>query len=343
MAETNKIFTEEEIRRLERMPHVALIEEMEAGRYDKALLWCENLCKLYRYTFDLRVRWDDQLSRCIFDNLGADGIYDVMRWCSFRKKDLEKLRITPEDEQTIKDLIRDRDIAACRKWIDKQYKMFRTAHDIRIEWETVLMTFIYEHIGHKALFDVMETIMVPAYYSRISEIANSGFDMRVRVIRCIWGLHSHGESITIKEDDEKVSIWADYCGSGTYLLDRGVYGPPLNCALCHDLSPNTYCTDNFPIYCSHSPVQEMASVDLIGFPMVIKTPWDECDEPDYMVAKRCCHSQLYKDPKFIPDRVYQMLGKKRPSTYYFPGYKGFDFTPDTKAGPGLGDMALYFD
>lgn len=107
---TQHIFTAEEMRRLERMPHIAFIEEMEAGNFAKAKEWIEQLIPLYRYTFDLRVRWDDQLMRCIFDNAGADAVYELMRFCGFKKDEIAKLRITPEDEAKIREHIESLDV-----------------------------------------------------------------------------------------------------------------------------------------------------------------------------------------------------------------------------------------
>lgn len=342
----NRIFTNEEIARLCELPHDAFIRCMEEGKKDKAKEWLKNIFILYEFAFDHRILWDDVLMDGIYKKLGPDAVYDVMKDRGFSEKSITPLRLTKEKEDEVLGYVDANDVGACKRWMTREYKNMMYAHNLRIEWETILMTYLYKNVSPEYEFEVMDSIIRPNYEGLVREIADNNFDMRLRAVRCIWGLHTHGAPIEMWEDDEKVTIKMTYCNSGTMLLDKGIYGAPHNCTLCHDICPNTFSVDNFPIYCSHAPIQEFTSIDIVGFPIAINTPWDECDEPGYQFAQKACHYHIYKDPKDIPQRVFDMLGKERPSTYYFPGYEGFEYTPmpkqeGTQDWPG--SLSLYWD
>ena len=215
------------------------------------------------------------------------------------------------------------DVQAVKAWNDREYFKFNHSHDLRIEWETRLKTVIYEKLGAERLWEVMRLVVEDYYLPTLVNAKGNNWDFRYRVESRIAGLHSHGEYCAAVEDDEKCRIIMTPCGSGTWLIEKGVYEMPqclCRCKACE----YTFGLDDFPVYCTHSPLQEMICIERFGFPNAINTPYDLIDDPDYVFARECCHFDLFKDPKDIPDRVYEMLGKKRPDTYEFPGYEGFE-------------------
>lgn len=335
-----RLFTREEMDQLVVRPHEGLMAAAKAGDKDKAKLWLKCLYKVYHYGFASRVMWDKVLMDTIYDKLGPDGVYDVMRRRDWTFNEIAPLQIQQEDWDEASRYIDSDDLVSLQKWVDRELRNYKLSHDLRCEWETKMMTFIHDNISPEAAYDALHKIIYDRYAMRVDNIAHHNFDMKLRVIYCIWGNHHHYGKISMDEDDEKITIKMEPCNSGMKMYHKGLYGAPYNCTMCK-ACPGTFSVDHFPIYCIHSPIQEFAAIDRVGWPTAINTPWDECDEPGYQFAEHTCHYQLYKDPKYIPDRVWEMLGKKRPDTYKFPGYEGFDWTPipgseiddDYMAGP----------
>ena len=155
------------------------------------------------------------------------------------------MKITEERRQQGLKMIEDGgDYEAFDKFLNKEYFMFNHSHDKRIEWETIIMGYVYEHAGPEALWITMASV-TPQYWQPMIDAAVNG-TYKDAVLQQIAGLETHGQPLEIMEDDEKVVVWMRPCGSGTFLMEtRHVYDAPQNCARCK-ACPQTWNIDNFP-------------------------------------------------------------------------------------------------
>ena len=222
---------------------------------------------------------------------------------------LQELLVT---EDYIEEIYRAFDAGEKEQVVEKiqtLHKMSREFHDIRIKWENYLMGYIYEEIGGDDLYEAMRKV-VSSYNAAPIETAREG-DFRKRVEQTIWGLHSHGEPLYAIEDDEKVSVYMNPCGSGQMLVESGCFSSPDKGRY---VGPHriTWQMEHFPAYCVHAPVQEILSIEALGFPYFVNCPCQELKDPNWKFAHQSCAFSVYKDNNAIPDEVYQRLGLEKP-------------------------------
>ncbi len=96
-----------------------------------------------------------------------------------------------------------------------------------------------------------------------------------------------------------------HCGSGQDLLERGSYGPPRNFTMIKKPHAMTYNMTDFPIYCTHAPMIERLWMEKYGAPCYVVYPAEK-------MASEGCWYCVYKDPKKIPEAVYERVGLKKP-------------------------------
>lgn len=324
IVEKNRIFTQEQLDEMAARPTDVMLDAVKAGNKEKAMERLDFIFSLWKMAFEIRIKWDKRFTDSIYENLGGDALYDVWRYRGFTEDQILPMCINQSDYDEAKQLIETLDVNGMEKWIERNYFNFRHSHDCRIEWETILMSHVYEHVSPEACWEAMRLTVHDFYDGGLAAAEEHDFDLQYRIQDVINGLHTHGEKLKVWEDDEKVTIIMEPCGSGTYLKNKGVYRAPQNCSLC-SACRYTFSVDKFPIYCIHSPLKEIVSAERNGWIYEVTTPWDLVDDPNYEFAKECCHFQVYKDPKYIPDRVYQMLGMERPADdkINFPGYPGY--------------------
>lgn len=306
-----RMFTDDELQEMI-IPTTERIKNAVRERDKKTAL--ELLNKLfadYQYAFDLRVVWDKAFTDYIYENLGGDALYDVWRLRGWKETSIQPMKITEERRKKCEEYIEVLDIEQVERWIDREYYQFRHSHDLRIEWETVLMGYVYRNAGPDALWETMGKV-TPFYWQHMIDVTVNG-TFKEAVLEQVGGLETHGEPLEIMEDDEKVVIWMRPCGSGQYLVDKGMYDAPHNCARCKACH-NTWDIDNFPVYCVHAPLQEMFSIKQIGWPVMVNCPLPkERNQMGYEFAKQSCGFAVYKDPNMIPEYVYEKLGFQKPN------------------------------
>lgn len=306
-----RMFTDDELQEMI-IPTTERIKNAVKEKDKKTAL--ELLNKLfadYQYAFDLRVVWDKAFTDYIYENLGGDALYDVWRLRGWKETSIQPMKITEERRKECEEYIEALDIKQVERWIDREYFQFRHSHDLRIEWETVLMGYVYRNAGPDALWETMGKV-TPFYWQHMIDVTVNG-TFKEAVLEQVGGLETHGEPLEIMEDDEKVVVWMRPCGSGQYLVDKGMYDAPHNCARCKACH-NTWDIDNFPVYCVHAPLQEMFSIKQIGWPVMVNCPLpEERNQIGYEFAKQSCGFAVYKDPNMIPEYVYEKLGFQKPN------------------------------
>lgn len=189
-----------------------------------------------------------------------------------------------------------------KKLITRMSKEFQGVHDLYMNWIADLMDYLYVRDGEEALYQALRKA-VATYLDPLAD-AYSKADFKRQVQLLVSGLRAHLVSLRIEEDDEKVTVKMEPCGSGQRLMESGAYGPPRNLSRikAHRM---TWGLSRFPIYCAHSPVQDILAIEKIGHPLFSSLPADE-------MARESCRFVIYKDPKAIPDQIYRRVGAEKP-------------------------------
>lgn len=309
----SRMFTDEELQEMIVPTTTRIRNAYKAGDKETCKKLWNKLVDDYMYAFELRVDWDKAFTDYIYNNLGGDALYEVWRFRGWTEEQIAPMKITEERRQQGLAMIEDgNDYDAFDKFLEHEYIMFRHSHDKRIEWETIIMGYVYNHAGPEALWSTMASV-TPQYWQHMIDVTLNG-TFKDAVMEQIGGLETHGEPLEIMEDDEKVVVWMRPCGSGQFLMEtRHVYEAPQKCVRCK-ACPQTWNIDNFPVYCVHAPQQEILSIKQIGWPVMVNCPLPaERDVPGYQFAKQSCGFAVYKDPNDIPEYVYKTLGFEKPA------------------------------
>ncbi len=310
--EANRFFTDEELQEIVIRPVDAAKRAIERRNRDELVVWVKRLYKTAKGSYQLRVDWDRYLTDAIYENLGVEGIYEVMPYRGFTEAELEALIPGEKEAEEVYALYDNGEYEKCSEKIQLMHDMAREFHDKRIIWETILMSYIYEKLGEKVLKDAMYKV-VRSYKMPSVETTRSG-NFRKRVQMCAWGLHTHGEPLAIEEDDEKVSMWMTPCGSGQMVVELGIYDDPEKArAKRIPAGDLTWHLPDFPVYCVHAAVQEMIAIEELGYPDFVNCPVNELKEdPCWQCGKASCRFAVYKNPEDTPEEVYTRLGKVKP-------------------------------
>jgi hypothetical protein len=187
----------------------------------------------------------------------------------------------------------------------RMYREFNFLHDGYMIWVTGLLTYIYKKLGIDAVEEAereAHTIEAKTVFKPIEET-----DLRSRVEHLASGLRGHLQPITIVEDDEKISLTMQPCGSGERIILKGGYDPEIGLATVSSPHPITWGRKDFPIYCVHCPVMEMLEIENTG-------SFGACHIVAERIHSGACQFVFYKDPANIPEEFYRRIGKRKPKT-----------------------------
>jgi hypothetical protein len=207
----------------------------------------------------------------------------------------------------------DRAIAAIKagdqgnaeKEVRGMYREFSSMHNIYRDWVAAIFSFIYEKYGDKALYEVNHAAFSFWFKSLIQKYIKEEPHRRAQMLAA--GFRGHLVPLKVEEDDKKFTVTMLPCGSGGNLVLEGGYEPPRNLARVKKAQPQTFSEENFPVYCTHCPFQEIISIEEVGYPVFVT----DCVAGD-KIGKEFCEVYIYKDPNDIPERFYERLGKKKP-------------------------------
>jgi hypothetical protein len=188
-----------------------------------------------------------------------------------------------------------------KKLAQRMYKEFNYLHDGYFTWVTGLQTYIYQNMGIEAVEEAER--LAHTIESKIAFIPSGQTDLRARVKGLVGGLRGHLQPITVHEDDEKVTIAMEPCGSGERLIQKGGYEQGL--AKVKEQHRITWGMENFPLYCVHCPVMEALDIERTG-------DFAFCHFVSDPIGKEHCQFVFYKDPANIPEDFYTRIGKKKP-------------------------------
>jgi hypothetical protein len=179
---------------------------------------------------------------------------------------------------------------------------FKHLHDGYFFWVTGLQSYIYRKLGVKAVEEAER--QAHTIEAKVVFTPPEKNDLRTRVEHLASGLRGHMQPIAIEEDDEKITLTMQPCGSGERLINMKGYEVGL--ARVKEAHPITWGQKNFPMYCVHCPVMEMLDFENSGN---LATAHFISDP----IGKEHCVFVLYKNTKDIPEEFYKRIGKKKPS------------------------------
>ncbi len=216
--------------------------------------------------------------------------------------DQELREMEPRTLDSLMDAIDSGDQEKAKELSRRLYQESLTIHDSYVNVFTAALSFIYRSYGGEVLEQGLREIFKPM--AAAAEASSGKADFRKKVQTTVHVLRGHFRPLQIQEDDEKVCITMQPCGSGQMLVEEGAYGPPRNYAMVNEPQPITFGMTDFPVYCTHDPMLEILAVELTGYPRVV------CYPPDKM-GTAPCRFCIYKDPDAIPEEVYTRVGKKK--------------------------------
>ena len=187
---------------------------------------------------------------------------------------------------------------------DKMYSQLAYLHDGYMCWISGLLTWIYENHGAEEL-EAAE-VFAHTLEAKVAFLPAGEMSFKESVERHCDILKGHVyQQIDVSEDDEKVVVAVNPCGSGGRLIKMGAYEKGF--AAVKEKCPITWGRGDLPIYCCHCPIMEIMSLDNGGDISFIHP-----NVPTISGEGRCEY-HMYKNPENIPEEYYARLGRKRPA------------------------------
>jgi hypothetical protein len=218
----------------------------------------------------------------------------------FTKEELKAMEVLPLDNALAAVEAGDKEKA--KQYIRAMHKDAQAIVDSFLTWVVDIMDYVYVNYGDEVLEKALRTRFERSESKRAERYDK--MDIRNRVQTHAGMLRALLQPLEITEDDEKVCISMKQCGSGQRLVDMGVYNPPRSVAR---MKPHrlTWNQANFPLYCAHGALQEIVSIEKIGYPTYVHLFSGD-------VGSKSCRFCFYKNPKDIPEEVYKRVGMKKP-------------------------------
>lgn len=171
------------------------------------------------------------------------------------------------------------------------------------EFVSALIAYIYRHHGDDALEDALRfcanIVISPMFESMLALSTRE----RVEAFASLFRAHS-GRGMRIEEDDEKVTLILDPCGSGGRMVQEGAFGPGGKFPRIEKAQRITFGRENFPCYCAHCAVlHHIVPIEQTGAPFPPIEVGEGPGDP--------CKWIFYKDHAEVPERYFEQVGMQR--------------------------------
>jgi len=180
------------------------------------------------------------------------------------------------------------------------YRESLQMHDMYVDWVAGLMDHIYKNYGENALYEALREWRMRQPHVDVRDV-----NFKARVKGLVHALKGHLMPMKVEEDDEKVSITMQPCGSGQRLVEKGSYRPPCNFTMIQKPHLMTWGMTDFPVYCAHEPVIERVSIEQLGYLTQVAVPAEK-------VGDKACTFCVYKNVDDIPEKFYTRVRKQKP-------------------------------
>jgi hypothetical protein len=186
---------------------------------------------------------------------------------------------------------------------ERMYQETLKMHDMYVDWTASFMDWIYKNYGDDALLQAEKKVFKD-FIGKLPDLRKVPF--RLRAQGTVNSLRGHQQPLKIVEDDEKICITMEPCGSGELLVQRGRYGPPCNLSMIQKPHIITGGKTDFPVYCTHEPVLELIAIEMFGYPITV------CFPPEKVAREGGCRFCIYKNFNDIPEEFWTKVGKQKP-------------------------------
>jgi hypothetical protein len=223
----------------------------------------------------------------------------------FSKEELDELGASTVTQ--LRKAINRGDREQALELVNELYDGFVGLHDGSMIWIAGLLSHIYRNYGGSNAVEAAER-EAHTIESRLAAAFKPGgkADLRSRLTNLLRGIKGHvHQPMAITEDDEKVIVTVEPCGSGGRLIAMGGYEPETGLIRIAEPHSITWQKANFPIYCVHCPIMGALTLERSNNFSFVKT-FEETE------AGSRCQYLFYKDPQAIPENYYTCIGKKRP-------------------------------
>lgn len=194
----------------------------------------------------------------------------------------------------------------------------KALHDLFCDWIWDIFTKTSEQHGEEAVYNLcrstQETWMMRRTWKGLSKLS---VEDRVRINAEVMRAHRCGPqqdgAIEIIEEEDRISIKMDPCGSGGRMR-RGDpvdgtpsrLGSPYHFGVTQKGYPWSWGRKGVPYYCIHCAINEILPIEWGGFPLWVTGYSDDAAEP--------CYWHFYKRPDLIPAEYFRRLGFEKPTT-----------------------------
>jgi len=210
--------------------------------------------------------------------------------------------------------IDDGDLEKARYWCRREAETKNLTHDMFVDWLAALCSYICEQSGEETVVQVIRELMV-AKFSNAASVAERRTlieekGLRAWVTWCIDLARQHHSypGLTVTEDDEKIIITLNPCGSGGRLINAGLFEGEHGYRKLHRPGPHTWGETDIPVYCVHCPLgQEIIPIEVGGPGAQL---WVHASPFPKKPGDPCIH-YFYKNPADIPEEYYERLGMKK--------------------------------
>ncbi len=205
------------------------------------------------------------------------------------------------------------DLAEAKRIIEYARLEWQVDHDMYVNWSWAFFTYVAEHYGDDGLEQAMRSILGSYYKARYDKVMAS--DVKTQLQLTVEGLRGHlmgkdrqGE-IYITEEEDRYVLKLDPCGSGGVARQRVESGKeprPDLFGFTKEAGPLSWGKERVCHYCAHcSMVNEILAIENYGHPMRVTEYPEKAEDP--------CYWYIYKDPKKIPAKYYERVGKQAPA------------------------------
>jgi hypothetical protein len=287
-----RLFSDGQLRSLERSPHVQFVDAVATGDIDEVRRVAFALERSFVGTVVGTQRWIGHT----FAFASTDGppslvhdLVDATHRCHAVHPEPVPHRDTAEScVDEIVELVAAGDPDAAVARFDAMDEAWRAQQDYAWDGLSVLLSAVYRSCGLPELGRALRYAAERTLFEWMPvDMAREPARRQPTWVRMLQG---HWSELRIEEDDDKFTLIQDPCGTCSRQITQGRYGAPLDLAVVAEVAPATWHRGATPIYRLHVPVWhvELAS-ERVGVPW----PVNQCPSG---LGTGPCRVLLYKDP-----------------------------------------------
>jgi hypothetical protein len=218
------------------------------------------------------------------------------------------------------------DPGAARASLGRVHAHWLTLHDHDVDHIYGLMDAIVRRWGEEEMRQVWEHVIGGLFTSRYAKFDVEQYSweesLPTNLYLAMEAMRGHlvgpgrRGNFEFEEDEERYTFRFDPCGSGGHVVrgDQEVehtpprMEPPYGWAVLEEEHDFGWNTKGVCLYCTNCcVVMQLKPIDAFGYPVRVVEPPTYPDRKD---AK--CTWHVYKDPRNVPDRYYEDVGRTKP-------------------------------